>query len=76
MFVVAVQESVFVTCNNNPVLKGQAGSQRIRNEPGAGCMYVRYHIKQEKDQTGKVANPVRGQLNRENEYFPAPVQVM
>ena len=22
------------------------------------------------DQPGKVANPVRGQLNRENEYFP------
>ena len=22
------------------------------------------------DQSGKVANPVRGQLNRENEYFP------
>ena len=24
------------------------------------------------DQPGKVANPVRGQLNRENEYSPAP----
>ena len=23
-----------------------------------------------KDQPGKVANPVRGQLNKENEYFP------
>ena len=23
-----------------------------------------------KDQPGKVANPVRSQLNRENEYFP------
>ena len=22
---------------------------------------------------GKVANPARGQLNRENDYFPAPV---
>ena len=22
------------------------------------------------DQPGKVANPARGQLNRENEYFP------
>ena len=27
------------------------------------CMYVR--IQQEKDQPGKVANPARGQLNRE-----------
>ena len=26
-----------------------------------------------KDQPGKVANPSRGQLNRENEYFPVPV---
>ena len=24
------------------------------------------------DQLGKVANPARGQLNRENEYFPCP----
>ena len=26
------------------------------------------------DQPGKVANPVRGQLNRENEYFPIRVR--
>ena len=26
------------------------------------------------DQPGKVANPARGQLNRENEYSPVPVQ--
>ena len=26
------------------------------------------------DQPGKVANPARGQLNRENEYFPVPVR--
>ena len=25
------------------------------------------------DQPGKVANPARGQLNRENEYSPVPV---
>ena len=28
------------------------------------------------DQPGKVANPARGQLNRENEYFPVPVRVL
>ena len=28
------------------------------------------------DQPGKVANPARGQLNRENEYSPAPVRVL
>ena len=27
-----------------------------------------------KDQPGKVANPARGQLNKENEYFPVPVR--
>ena len=26
------------------------------------------------DQPGKVANPARGQLNRENEYFSVPVR--
>ena len=26
------------------------------------------------DQPGKVANPARGQLNRENEYSPVPVR--
>ena len=26
------------------------------------------------DQPGKAANPARGQLNRENEYFPVPVR--
>ena len=27
------------------------------------------------DEPGKVANPARGQLNRENEYSPVPVHV-
>ena len=27
-----------------------------------------------KDQQGKVANPARGQLNKENELFPVPVR--
>ena len=27
-----------------------------------------------KDQPGKVANPARGQRNRENEFFPVPVR--
>ena len=41
------------------------------------CMYVRmygHHIKQSMDRPGKVANPARGQLNRENEYSPIPVR--
>ena len=39
------------------------------------CMYVCMVIaySKGKDQPGKVASPGRGQLNRENEYFPVPV---
>ena len=41
-----------------------------------GCMYVCMAItySKGKDQPGKVANPARGQLNRENEYSPVPVR--
>ena len=36
-------------------------------------MYVWSHIYSKSiDQPGKVANPARGPLNRENEYFPSP----
>ena len=46
--------------------------------PGVAACYVQVfmlvwsHIYSSKrmDQPGKVANPARGQLNRENEYFP------
>ena len=38
-------------------------------------MYVYGHIySKSMDQPGKVANPARGQLNRENEYFPVHVR--
>ena len=33
-----------------------------------------YIYSKSKDQPGKVANPARGQLSRENEYFPVPVR--
>ena len=36
------------------------------------CMVITYN--KGKDQPGKVANPVRGQLNREKESFPVPVR--
>ena len=32
------------------------------------------YSKKSMDQPGKVANPARGQLNRENEYFPIRVR--
>ena len=37
------------------------------------CMYC-HHIYQSMNQPGKVANPARGQLNRENEHSPVPVR--
>ena len=36
------------------------------------CMVIT--CSKRKDQPGKVANPARGQLNGENEYFPVPVR--
>ena len=36
------------------------------------CMAITYS--KGNDKSGKVANPTRGQLNRENEYFPVPVR--
>ena len=38
-----------------------------------GCMVIT--CSKGKDQPGKVANPARGQLNRENYFFPVPVRV-
>ena len=38
------------------------------------CMYGHTYSKSIMDQPGKVANPARGQLNRENEYFPVHVR--
>ena len=37
------------------------------------CMYDHTHRKS-MDQPGKVANPARGPLKRENEYSPVPVR--
>ena len=37
------------------------------------CVAISYR-KKSMDQPGKVANPARGQLNRENEYFSVPVR--
>ena len=36
------------------------------------CMVITYS--KSMDQPGKFANPARGQLNRENEYFPVRVR--
>ena len=39
------------------------------------CMYGHTYSKSSMDQPGKVANPARGQLNRESSYFPVCVRV-
>ena len=44
-------------------------NRRIRRELMYGHTYGK-----SMDQPGKVANPARGQLNRENEYFPVRVR--
>ena len=36
--------------------------------------YVGITYDTSEDQPGKSANPARGQLNRENDYFPVPVR--
>ena len=36
----------------------------------ARSVYVKNTITKSKDQPGKVANPARGQLNWENDFFP------
>ena len=39
------------------------------------CIYGHHiYLVAEYGSTGKVANPARGQLNRENEYSPVPVR--
>ena len=38
------------------------------------CMVIKYYSKI-MDQSNKIANPARGQLNRENECLPVPVRV-
>ena len=38
------------------------------------CVYGQ-HFEQSMDQSGKVANPSRGQPNNKNAFFPVPVRV-
>ena len=38
------------------------------------CLYGHTYNKRSIDQPGLVASPARGQLNRENVFFPVPVR--
>ena len=62
---VTVSVSIFLVCM---LERGHK-----RNPSSVVCMYGHTYIKS-MDQPGKVANPARGQLNRENEYFPVRVR--
>ena len=57
-------------------LKKPENTVRLELDVQYVCMYVCMAITygKVKDQPGKVANPARGQLNRENELFPVPVR--
>ena len=37
------------------------------------CFVYGQHNEQSMNQSGKVGNPARGQLNKENDYFPVSV---
>ena len=44
-----------------------------KNSEETTCFVYGQHFQQSIDQPGMVVNPARGQLKRENEYFPVPV---
>ena len=68
-FKATLHQSVIVSKPAEGTLhKGQKRCSSEDNE----CMIITH--RKSKDQPGKVANPARGQLNRENEYFPVPVR--
>ena len=47
-----------------------------RQQLSGNCVWLlgRMHVCFVTDQPGKVANPTRGQLNKENVFFPVPVR--
>ena len=55
-------------------IQTKTNPSKFRNSRFSGCMYSHHILYQEKDQPGKVANPARGQLNRENKYSTVPVR--
>ena len=62
-------------CYNSPLEKME---RSFSLHFGTGYMYVsmcgHHTISKGNDPLGKVANPARAQLNRENEHFPVPVR--
>ena len=68
------------TYPRNPALSSESFYATRIDPPGGYvcmyvCMYVLSHIySKSMDQTGKVASPARGQLNRKKENFPVRVR--
>ena len=58
----------------NPTSRRYRNSKHQQNRATSFVSMCGYYIKRSMDQPGKVANPVRGQLNRENKYFPVRVR--
>ena len=48
-------------------------AKSVQYIPWLQCMYYGHTYSKSMDQPSKVANPARGQLNRDNEYFPVRV---
>ena len=71
------KREITVTAHNVRMLAvdGTQGVGRVLDVLGTYvCMYGHTYSKS-MDQPGKVVNPARDQLNRENDFFPVPVRV-
>ena len=68
------EETLHGIQSGSPVIVAQRQQDNIAKKPPviSVCMAITYS--KGKDHEGKVANPARGQLNRENEYFPVPIR--
>ena len=64
-----MQPIISDSCKRNSSIHSSIVFFQYTAQPGV-CMVT--HIARVMDQPGKVANPTRGQLNRENEYFLSP----
>ena len=69
--VVHLSDGLGGKCSTKPFLaNGKIRSAVLQK----GTVWPHIHTARAWDQPGKVVNPARGQLNRENEYFPVRVR--
>ena len=56
-------------------MSGPGEAERCVSKTHHCCMYMYGHTySKSMDQSGKVASPARGQLNRRNGYFPVRIR--